>query len=98
MRLLQVGGRPLHRMIGMRVVKTNDVEALVSHISLDSDKVQRGNAVAVARRIVAGIGASDHASNGIRISKMAEQDATALVGIRLFGVATKSGVAGGINS
>jgi len=82
----------------MGMIKADDIQTLIPRSPLDSDKVQRGNSVAVARRIHMGIRAGDNSGNRIlRISKMAEQDAATLVRIRLFGMAAKSGVAGGIN-
>lgn len=85
-------------MIGMRVVKADDVEALISCISLDSDKIQWRDTVAVARRILPGIRARNCGNNCVYgISEMAEQRAAALVGKSILSVLLKRGVACGID-
>lgn len=83
----------------MGVIKANNVEALIARLPLDSDQIQRGNTVAIVRRILASIRTSNGSDSSIHtILKTAEQHAAALVGIRLFRVHTKDIEAGGIDS
>ena len=72
MRFCQVGRRPSRWMIWVGMIKADNIETLIPHAPLDSDKVQRGNAIAVAGRINMGIRAGHNSGNRIlRISKTA---------------------------
>ncbi len=76
------------------MIKTDDVEALISRVPLDSNQIQRRDAVAISRGILPGIYTRNCGHNCIYgISEIAEQHAAALVGIRLLSVLTKRGVA-----
>ena len=69
----------------MGVVKTRNAQALLPRLAFDFDQFQRGDAVAIVSRIGAGVAGSrcrGHAPSFRR--GLAQQRATALVGIGLF--------------
>src|SRR5580704_5725764 len=82
---VEIGDRPARRMIGMGVVKTHDVQALLPCLTLNADQFLGGNVVA----IMGGIGPRIACTDGYLylvdpIERLAEQHSATLMGIGLF--------------
>src|SRR5262245_29200986 len=92
----EVGLRPLRRMIGVRMVKADDVLVALAGLTLDVHELLGIDVVAVLRRVgtgVAGAGKRSYDTCAIAL-QAAEQDTATLVRIGLLAVQTKSVVVG----
>src|SRR5208282_853609 len=87
-------------MVGMGMVEADDFLAAVAAFKLNADEFFGIDAVAVVRRVGAGVAAAGDAGDGLGsgmrsgVVEVAEQDAAAFVGIGFFSVSTKGGVGG----
>lgn len=92
-RFLQIGLRPLRRVIGMGVIETNNVLVAFSGLALDADKFLGINMVAVLRRVDAGIAATGGRGDSANIAiHLAEKDPAAFMWIGLLAVTANLGV------
>src|SRR5450755_688111 len=90
MRLGKIGARPLGGMVGMRMIKPNNVIARCACFPLDAHQFGWADVITVMRRIRSGVAA---AYNGLdrfvaRFVEFADEYATALVRIRLLPMLT----------
>src|ERR1700679_1673161 len=98
----EVGLGPLRGMVGVRVVKADDVQAEATRLALNFDQLLRGDVVAVVRGVGAGVASADDLLDVIRGrgaialagDVLAEQHAAALVRVGLFAVSAQCFVIG----
>jgi hypothetical protein len=91
----EVGLGPLGGVVRVGVVEADDVLVAFAGLALDADKFFRVDAVAVLRRVGPGVLAARGGSDGADIAiHLAEEDATAFMGVGLFAVAADFGVVG----
>src|SRR5215471_14607218 len=95
MGLSKICWRPLSGMVGMRVVKTDNIQPLLGCLSLNGDQLFGIDVVAVLGPIITRIAAPHYLLHGaIVLPETAQQDAAAFMRIRLFAVAAKRFVFG----
>src|SRR5580700_4189731 len=83
-------------MIGVRVIKPDDIQILLAAFALDADEFPGIDVIAVVGRVRARIAAARNAYDGFRaiVVKAPEQHATALIGIGFFSMLPKGKVVG----
>ena len=90
MRLGKIGGRPLRRVIGMRVIEAGDLKAAAARFLRNLDQLRRSNFIAVVRRIRARVRC---AYNGFdlpaRRSGLTQQCPATLARVGLFAVSAE---------
>src|SRR5215467_8713477 len=90
MGLSKICWRPLSGVVRMRVVKTYNVQPLLSRLSLNSDQLFGIDVIAVPGPIITRIATSHYLlRSAIVLLETAQQHAAALVRIRLFAVTAK---------
>ncbi len=88
----KVGLRPLRRMVGMRVVETDDILAALAAFALNADEFLGIDVVAVMGGVGAGVAATRGAGDDARsiVIEASQKNAAAFVRIGFFAVVTKS--------
>ena len=99
MRLGQVGCRPHRRMIGMGMIKADNIRSELAAFPLDTDQFPGIYVEAIVRRVIPRIAtAGDRGDHSLITIEAAEQNSAAFVGIGLLTVMAKSAVVGSGNS
>jgi hypothetical protein len=97
-RLGQVGGRPLGRMVRMGVVETHDFQTLLPYLLLNSDKLFRINGIAIPRGIASKVIATDRRNGGTSaIPEPPREHPATLLWIRFLAMSAQSSPGRGID-
>src|SRR5438477_3777367 len=87
-RLLEVGLRPLRRMIGMGVIEADDVLVSLARLALDANELLGIDVIAVMGRIRAGVAAAGDRRDRANVAiHLAEKHAAAFMRISFLAVA-----------
>src|SRR5690349_20108219 len=74
-------------MVGVRVIKADDIFPALAAFALDADQLAGINAIAVMGRVAARVAAThDRGDHALVVVDLPEQNATAFVGIGFFAV------------
>src|SRR5579872_1602147 len=91
MRLGKVGGRPVRRVVGMRMIKADDVFAPLTALPLNADQLLRIDVVTILWRIIARIATTCNRGYHAYVVSihLPKQDTTTLVRIGLLAMLSK---------